>query len=457
MSSISRSFLAKINLTGLKLSVAAVVLIFTCIVYGVSYNIHLHPLARFPGPKRWTATRLSYVYSLWFGTLSKDVRQLHLQYGYVVRIAPNEKSFARPDAMNDIYMNMPGRPAIPKSKVWHSPQPGRPLSVLNALEAKNHQRYRKAMEPGFTDKAVRGQEPINQAYADSLISHLDELVSEASDGVVVDIVRWYAFTVFDLIGDLGFGESFDCLQSNKLHPWVSLIFNSLRAATLNASLRYYPRVHWLASFAIPKSVKRKGAEHWHGITNYLIKNPDKLIRLRNEIRGLCLEEKEISLSALQDVLYFNATIQEGLRLCNPVPIGLPRITPAGGATISGFFVPENTFVNMHPLTISLSPEHFHEPLKFCPERWLSTSTEDTTSPFFKDNREAVQTFGVGPRSCIGRRIALAELRLILSRLIWKFDLEEVDTPSGKLEWMSQRDFMVVERLPFEIKLKAKGV
>jgi len=137
-------------------------------------------------------------------------------------------------------------------------------------------------------------------------------------------------------------------------------------------------------------------------------------------------------------------------------VGLPRLTPAGGATICGSFVPENTFVNAHPLTISLSSEHFHEPLKFYPERWLSTSTKDTTTPFFGDNREVVQTFGVGPRSCIGKRIALAELRLILSRLVWKFDLEEVNTPLGKLEWMSQRDFSVIERQPFEIKLKARG-
>jgi len=339
-------------------------------------NIYFHPLTRYPGPKQWTVTRLRYVYSLWLGTLSKDVRQLHLQYGNIVRIAPNEISFARPDAMNDIYMNLPGRSAIPKSEVWHSPQPGRPVSVLNALEAKNHQRFRKAIESGFTDRAVRAQEPVIQSYSNLLISQLDKLVSKASDGAVVDIVRWYEFTVFDLIGDLGFGESFNCLQSNELHPWVSLIFNSLRAATLNASLRYYPQVHWLASFAIPKSVKRKGDEHWQlamdkvnrrlnlekqrpdlislikrdddglegltvpeiqatasviivagsettttvlsGITNHLIKNPDRLARLSSEIRGLFLEEKDMSLSALQNVPYLNAVIQEGLRLCNPV-------------------------------------------------------------------------------------------------------------------------------------------
>lgn len=338
--------------------------------------MYFHPLAKFPGSKRWTAIRLRYVYSLWSGTLSKDVRRLHLQFGDVIRIAPNEISFARPDAMNDIYMNVPGRPAIPKSKVWHSPQPGRPLSVLNALDPKMHQRFRKAMEPGFTDGAVRAQEPIIQSYSDSLISHLDEIVSKSRDGAVVDIVRWYEFTVFDLIGDLGFGESFNCLQSNKLHPWVSLIFNSLRAATLNASLRFYPRVHWLAKFAIPKSVKQKGAEHWKlamdkvnrrlnlekqrpdlishiirddnglegltvpeiqatasviivagsettvtvlsGITNYLVKNPDKLRRLRDEIRSSFSKEKDISLSALQNVAYLNAVIKEGLRICNPV-------------------------------------------------------------------------------------------------------------------------------------------
>jgi cytochrome P450 len=35
----------------------------------------------------------------------------------------------------------------------------------------------------------------------------------------------------------------------------------------------------------------------------------------------------------------------------------------------------------------------------------------------------LQPFSVGPRNCIGRNLALAEMRLILARVLWNFDFE----------------------------------
>jgi cytochrome P450 len=72
-----------------------------------------------------------------------------------------------------------------------------------------------------------------------------------------------------------------------------------------------------------------------------------------------------------------------------------------------------------------------------------------------DQTNAIQPFGVGPRSCIGRLLAWAEMRLILARLVWRFDLLPVDTPAGKLQWDEQRTFTVVERQPFEVRLKRR--
>jgi cytochrome P450 len=199
-------------------------------------------------------TRLRYVLSVWSGRLHSDIQKLHQQYGDVVRIAPDEISFVRPDAWQDVYSNAPGRPAFPKSKLWHGSAPGRPMSILNALDPKVHSRFRKAMEPGFTERAVRLQEPIIQSYVSLFIKQLDSLVATSDEGIVTDIVRWFGFVTFDLIGDLGFGEPFGCLESSEFHPWVSLIFSSLRAATYRASLRYYPSMDWLLRFAVPRSV-----------------------------------------------------------------------------------------------------------------------------------------------------------------------------------------------------------
>jgi cytochrome P450 len=93
---------------------------------------------------------------------------------------------------------------------------------------------------------------------------------------------------------------------------------------------------------------------------------------------------------------------------------------------------------------------FHEPAAFHPERWLGKDPV-----FDNDQHNAVQTFGIGPRSCIGRPLAMAELRLVLARLVWRFDLHQVDSEAGRLEWDSQRTFSVVERQPFEVRLQVR--
>lgn len=47
---------------------------------------------------------------------------------------------------------------------------------------------------------------------------------------------------------------------------------------------------------------------------------------------------------------------------------------------------------------------------------------------------------------------MAELRLILARLVWSFHIHEVDTEAGKLKWEDQRSYTLVEKKPFEVRL-----
>lgn len=293
-----------------------------------------------------------------------------------MRIAPDELSFARADAFNDIYSNALGRLAFPKSKTWHSGMPGRPLSVFVALDPKVHSRFRRAMDPAFTEKSVRMQEPIIQHNVELFIAQLSKLASEDPAGAIVDIVQWFAFVAFDLVGDLAFGESFGSLEASKIHPWISLIFSSIKAATYSVSLKYYPGLSWLMSIAVPKKVMKQMREHWEfsedkirrrlehgqerpdmismikrdedglkgitrpelsstsaliigagsetvvsvlsGIINYAIKSPNVLTALTREVRSSFDRESDMSLSALKDLPYLGAVAQEGLRLCNPV-------------------------------------------------------------------------------------------------------------------------------------------
>lgn len=235
------------------------------------------------------------------------------------------------------------------------------------------------MDPAFTEKALRQQEPVIQKHVDLFISKLEELAVKVEDGAIVNIVQWFAFLAFDLVGDLSFGESFGCLETATLHPWIALIFNSVRAATYMVSLRFYPSISWLLNLCIPKSVMRVQDEHWQlavdkindrisrerdrpdfisaikrddddgvkgitlpelhangslliiagsdtvvsvlgGTVSHLVKNPEQLACLSKEVRSAFKDETGMTPSSLKSLSYLEAVIKEVLRLCNPVSV-----------------------------------------------------------------------------------------------------------------------------------------
>ena len=62
------------------------------------------------------------------------------------------------------------------------------------------------------------------------------------------------------------------------------------------------------------------------------------LKLTEEIRSHFSNPSTISAVTTESLTYLNAVICEGLRICPPIPIGLPRISP--GAHISGFYIPK---------------------------------------------------------------------------------------------------------------------
>ena len=80
--------------------------------------------------------------------------------------------------------------------------------------------------------------------------------------------------------------------------------------------------------------------------------------------------------------------------------------------------------------------------------------DDTSSKFYGDQRQAVQAFSVGPRNCIGKTLAWAELRLVLAKLVWTFEIEAID--GVRLRWEDLRTFLMVEKRPIEVGIRSRS-
>jgi cytochrome P450 len=95
-----------------------------------------------------------------------------------------------------------------------------------------------------------------------------------------------------------------------------------------------------------------------------------------------------------------------------------------------------------------SPSNFSDPDTFIPERWLEPREEK----FKDDKRNVLQPFLVGPRNCIGQGLAMAEMRAILTRVLWHFDVELCEESR---EWDKQKVYLLWEKGNMWVKLKKR--
>jgi cytochrome P450 len=361
------------------------------------YRIFIHPLRKYPGPTLYAASNLPQLVRSGLGYGNALLEQLHDQYGPVVRVGPDKLSYIDPRAWKDIHGHRTvGRGVFQKdaSVMGKREHP----DIIHADDA-NHSRQRRIFSHAFSDRALKEQEPLILGYVDLLVSKLNETrerQASTRQKNAIDMVRMYNFTTFDVMADLTFGEPLGMLKEGEYVPWVSNIFASIKFMLFGSFLQVYPFLAVLFTPLMWGSLREKMKKHeqfsnervdrrleygmdrgdiWSlvqrnadtnkisrgemysnaqifmiagtettatllsGLTYLLCRNPDKMVKLVGELRSLESPEN-LNIATLQGLPYLNACLEEGLRLYPPVPMIVPRVTPARGAIVCDQFVPE---------------------------------------------------------------------------------------------------------------------
>ncbi|KAL2823230.1 cytochrome P450 [Aspergillus cavernicola] len=167
---------------------------------------------------------------------------------------------------------------------------------------------------------------------------------------------------------------------------------------------------------------------------YLLHNPTSLQHLTTELRTTFTTAEEIRPGPkLSSCAFLHACITETMRLAPAVPNGSPRTVLDPGLTVNGEPLPPGTTVSTSLFALHRNESYFPVAEEFIPERWMSgpesgrggvsTDESDSSSCDSSNNRsKAFYPFGLGPRSCIGARLAWLELTLLLARTLYLFDV-----------------------------------
>ncbi|KAJ5766345.1 uncharacterized protein N7511_003961, partial [Penicillium nucicola] len=476
--------------------------------YSIVYAFWISPLRHFPGPKLWAISRIPMGISVLRGHNHLDITALHARYGPAIRISPGELAFNTAQSFRDIYGYRPGG-CFQKDRNHYLPPVNGVDHLLCAVDDADYTRQKRLLAHAFSDKALRDQEGLIRGYVDTLINKLRLGVKHEDS--LVDLKSWMNFTTFDITGDLMFGESFDCLNNSQLHPWIELIFGSLKLLAFYTVFNQFPSIKRILDLLIPAEFKQKSQEHFDltaqkvdrrlekrmgrpdfisailqnglgdetgqhfeskrtmtraeihsngfiliiagsetsatllsGCMFFLCTHAEVMRGLVSEIRTAFEKESDINFRSQSGLTYLEAVIEESLRMFPPFVTSLARVAPQNGALVNGQFVAAGTIVSCHHYASYHSESNFAFPDRFMPERWLGTN------PVFEnDQKDVLQPFSLGPRGCLGKALAYFEIRLILCKLLFNFD---ITLSPESINWLDQKVYFIWEKPPLMVKL-----
>lgn len=114
-------------------------------------------------------------------------------------------------------------------------------------------------------------------------------------------------------------------------------------------------------------------------------------------RRLTQELQNNPAAPVDQLLFLDAVVCEGLRCYPPIPMSLPRVVPPGGRTIHGFWLPEQTVVSCQAYSVQrINNDVFPRPDTFDPDRWLEADGD-------VERRRLLFAFANGGRGCVGKQ------------------------------------------------------
>ncbi|KAI1452373.1 monooxygenase [Annulohypoxylon moriforme] len=442
----------------------------------VIYRVFFHRLRKFPGPldvkisrffsARRAAKKIQY---------HKEVAEMHDKYGDFIRTGPREICVVRASGAQLIYG--PNSKCLKSTFYGQVDYDSKKSHIVGATDLDDHRRRRRAWDKGLSSKALQTYMPRAKALVDMFVSQMSRQTGP------VDARDWSMYLAFDIIGELGFGKSFGCVETAQDHPAIMAIHNHMEVVgvvahvpwLLNILSRlpskgfapFYQYVYSLLQLTRKNYVSEKAPQtimSWlykavaekdisaspttksldedcraliiagsdtNGITLantlfFLIKNPHVMKKLQAQIDATIPTPEDWTYEKVKSISYINNILDEVLRLKPAVLVGGFRVTPPEGLYVDEQFIPGKTHVFVPTQRIQTDPRYWKQAGEFIPERWGERYEEMGTagSPYLP--------FSLGPYMCAGKSLATMSLSIALCGIAQNFDIEFAPGETGEV-------------------------
>lgn len=380
------------------------------------------PLRHIPGPFLASMTRAWKVKELWAGHMETTQRELHRKYGPVVRIAPNELSFASPSAARDIFTVGKGFHKTDFYSIF--PPPENP-DLFTEVDEAIHASKKRTAAPVYSMASMLEMEPYIEATGKTLVKRLDEefITKNNNKRGSCDLGKWLHFYAFDVLGQVAFSKDFGFLETgidvdgtirgvedtlsyfatigqvpeyHKLalgNPLLQLVMKpkgsliteiargeiqrrkkmakgemarkDLLSRLFSAAEEHAARFTEMDVFSIAHGAVFAGSDSTASTMQstfyHVLRSPVVLGKLLAEIDDRFAAGKlsdPIQYSEALAMPYFQAVLKEAMRMRPGVGISMTRHVPKGGAHIDGEWYPGGTRVGVNAWVVHENKEVF---------------------------------------------------------------------------------------------------
>ncbi|XP_072301020.1 cholesterol 24-hydroxylase-like [Eucyclogobius newberryi] len=339
------------------------------------------------------------------------------------------------------------------------------------VTAQNHElwyKQRRIMDPAFSSLYLRGLMGTFNERAEKLMERLSE---EAENNTEANMLHLVNCVAMDIIAKVAFGVELDLLKSTSPFPkaietCLKGMIYYIRDATFEYKPQNWPFINevrdacrllrstgaqWINERKtalqngedVPKDIltqiiKSAGQEEnmskedeefmLDNFVTFFIagqettanqlgfcimelgRHPDILEKVRKEVDEVIGMKREISYDDLGSLTYLSQVLKETLRIYPTAP-GTSR-TLLEDMVIDGIHIPGGVTCMFSSYTSGRLETFFKDPLKFDPDRFHP----DAPKPYY-----CYYPFALGPRSCLGQNFAQMEAKVVMAKLLQRFD------------------------------------
>ena len=156
----------------------------------------------------------------------------------------------------------------------------------------------------------------------------------------------------------------------------------------------------------------------------ILSNPDVEAKLLNEIKEVLGDRDNVEFEDLAKLKYTGQVLEESLRK-HPVVLGVPGRLLQKEISVGGYQIPKGNVVNTNSLLFAMNPEIWNNPEVFDPERFADPASIPNLSMIHFP-------FSVGPRNCIGQTFAKFESKVVLVKLLQKFQFKLLPNQTDRI-------------------------